>query len=72
MRTRYIVLLSAAVVLIAAAILATGPIVRAVKFGSQFPVGQESATDETHDITVDAGDRFSIVVRDNASVLTVR
>lgn len=67
-RTRYIVLIVVAVALVVTAILVTGSIGRGggVKYGTRFPV--DGTRDSTQEITVDQGDTFSLVVRDNASI----
>jgi predicted secreted protein len=67
MRTRSLVLIGAgAAVVVVAAVFLTNPIIRGVRYGTVFPV--QATKDATHDITVKVGDRFSIVVRDNASI----
>lgn len=62
MRARNVVLwIGAAVVVGVVGVVGTKVVVREVGYGTEF-----AETDTS--ITVDAGDRFSIVVRDNASI----
>jgi predicted secreted protein len=66
MRTRYIVLIGAGAAVAVAAAFLTGPIIRSFRYGTEYPI--QATKDASHDVTAKVGDKFSIVVRDNASI----
>jgi predicted secreted protein len=66
MRRRSIVLIGVGAAVVVAAGFLTGPIIRGFRYGSEYPV--QADRDASYDITVKIGDKFSIVVRDNASI----
>jgi predicted secreted protein len=68
MRARKVVLWAgAAAVVVVAGVVGTNLVVHRVSYGAEFTESKTGAESRTA-ITVDKGDRFSIVVRDNASI----
>jgi predicted secreted protein len=66
MKTRYIVLIGVGAAAAVAASFVAGPIIRNFRYGTQFPV--QATKDASPEVIVKQGDKFSIVVRDNASI----
>jgi predicted secreted protein len=66
MKTRYIVLIVVGGLLAIIAVFFTGPIIRGIRYGTLFPV--QANKDAHHDVSLHTGEKFTIVVRDNASI----